>query len=141
MVLYKFLLLLIDAKNLIEGLLQIIPEKRLSIPEVLAHPWLHRFGSTENYVDKAECGNIGQCTPVPGDITVSNLENLFYNTKCQKLAYSDYCAIANDFYTQHLNEGVFDTLKKHGYPRDIVIKDLEKGELNHATAAYNLLVL
>jgi len=133
-----------DAKDLIENLLQIIPEKRLSIPEILQHKWLigkNALLKNENYINKSECINIEQLPAIPGDINVVNFENLFYNPKCQKLPYSDYCSISHDFYTQQLDENAICTLEKFGYPRNILIKDLEKGELNHATAAYNMLVL
>lgn len=88
---------------------------------------------------------------IQSDINIINVENLFWENKEDiKLTYSDYCYIANDFYTQHIgiyiinikiDEEALKVLQQFGYPRSFVIDSLQKGELNHAVASYNLLVI
>jgi len=41
----------------------------------------------------------------------------------------------------HMNEEVLQVMEGMGMPRKLVKDGLNKGELNHATATYNLLVL
>ena len=94
----------IDAKNLIEGLIKIKPSDRLSIPEILAHPWI-RSGELEDnvHLGKEECANSMQEKSAQPDINNVNVENLFPDSKENiKISYTDYCSITNDFYTQHL---------------------------------------
>ncbi len=138
-------LILLDARNLIEGLLKLRPEDRLTLPEVLAHPWLKQEDTEgEVFLGKEECVNPMQDekTGSQPDINNVNVDQLFFNERSKaKLSYADYCYIANDFYTQHVDEGALRTLEKFGYPRATVIESLQKGELNHAVASYNLLVL
>lgn len=76
------------------------------------------------------------------NISVINIDNLFYdgNVTC-KLSYSNYCAVTQDYYTHRIDEEAIRVLENFGYPRSKVIESLNKGELNHATASYNLLVL
>jgi hypothetical protein len=58
-----------------------------------------------------------------------------------KLSYSDYCSITQDFATMHINEDVLEQIETFGYPRKAVRDGINGVELNHATAAYNLLVI
>lgn len=87
--------------------MKIKPEERFSIPEILAHPWLKGDELEDNtYFGKEECTNPGQVqTEGQPDINEINVDNLFFkdfdNTK---LSYTDYCCIANDFYTQHISK-------------------------------------
>lgn len=74
-----------------------------------------------------------------------NIDNLFgsnfapnYNLK---LSYSDYCSITQDFATMHMNEDVLQVMEGMGFPKRMVRERLNKGELDHATATYNLMVL
>ena len=41
----------------------------------------------------------------------------------------------------HMNEDALQIMEGMGMPRKIVREGLNKGDLNHATATYNLLVL
>ena len=41
----------------------------------------------------------------------------------------------------HMNEDALQIMESMGFPRKIVRDGLNKGELNHATATYNLLVM
>lgn len=76
------------------------------------------------------------------DINHVNVDNLFpdgvYKTK---LSYTDYCSITQDFATMHMDEEALQVLDGLGLPRKLVREGLNKGELNHATASYNLMVL
>ena len=77
------------------------------------------------------------------DINQVAIDNLFSgsNSYQAKLSYTDYCAITQDFATMHMNEEVLQVMEGMGFPRKIVRDGLNKGDLNHATATYNLLVL
>ena len=94
----------IDARNLIEGLLKLKPEERLTVPEILAHPWLKEDELVSDvYMGKEECVNPMQENTGQPDINSVNVDNLFFKDKSKsKLSYSDYCYISNDFYTQHI---------------------------------------
>ena len=41
----------------------------------------------------------------------------------------------------HMNEDALQIMEGMGFPRKVVRDGLNKGELNHATATYNLLVM
>ena len=41
----------------------------------------------------------------------------------------------------HIDEEALQILESLGFPRKVVKDGINKGELNHATASYNLLVL
>ncbi len=113
----------------------------MTVPEILAHPWLRdEAAEGETYMGKEECA-APSSDPKP-DINNVDVGNLFFKEKSvARLSYADYCYIANDFYTQHIDEEALRTLEKFGYPREAVIESLHKGDLNHAVASYNLLVL
>ena len=57
-----------------------------------------------------------------------------------KLSYNNYCAVTQDFGTHHIDEEALKVLETFGFPRQLVIRSLHQGELNHATTTYNLLV-
>ena len=135
-----------SAANLIRSLLRMNPKERLSIPEILAHPWMQEEEDAyENissmYMNSKDCNDplSHDCGP---SINVVNMGNLFFRELgVEKLAYDDYSYISNDLYTCRIEEEVVKTMEGFGYPRKVVIDGLQKGELNHATATYNLLVL
>ena len=94
----------LDAKNLIENLLKLKPEERLTVPEILAHPWL-KDDDLENevFLGKEECASPTGETNGQPDINNVTVDNLFFKDKSTtKLSYPDYCYIANDFYTHHM---------------------------------------
>ncbi len=135
------------AKALIRSLLQIDPYKRLSIPEILFHPWLQSGNgqslddSSDVYLGYKECLN-QEAVEGEGNIGLVNMANLFFREfDCEKISYTDYCYISNDLYTQQIEDDILRTLEGLGYPREYVLKGLKSGELNHATATYNLLSL
>jgi hypothetical protein len=77
------------------------------------------------------------------DINEVVIDNLFTGSSSYlaKLSYTDYCAITQDFATMHMNEEVLQVMEGMGFPRKVVRDGLNRGDLNHATATYNLLVL
>ena len=93
----------IEAKDLIEGLLVLVPEKRMTVPEILSHPWVREGEVLDCCIGKDECNSGLQGITGTGDISTINLENLFFKETGQKLTYADYGNIANDFYTHHLS--------------------------------------
>lgn len=77
-----------------------------------------------------------------GNINQVNIDNLFYDGQVTcKLSYMNYCALTQDYYTHRIDEEAIRILENFGYPRQMVIESLKRGDLNHATATYNLLVL
>lgn len=58
-----------------------------------------------------------------------------------KLAYDDYCALTQDYYTYRIDEDAIKIIEGFGYTRDMIIKSLHNHDLNHVAATYNLLVL
>ncbi len=143
-----------DAKDLVLGLLQIDPYKRLSIPQILSHPWMRdEDGLKEDpgsFLRYKDCVH-QQAKKGVANIDIVNPGNLFFTEDSDEgLAYTDYCCVSSDLYTEHI--GISETescvdeeaLKKcesYGFPRETVLGCLQNGTLNHATAAYNLLVL
>jgi len=57
-----------------------------------------------------------------------------------KMSYSDYCALTEDFMTYRIDEDAMQVVTSYGYARELVIDALNKGEINHATTSYYLLV-
>ena len=135
------------AMDLIKSLLKLNPRERLSIPEILSHPWMQTEikdelceGNSSMYVNSKDCTNVEE--NLPTSINVVNIKNLFFrDIGVEKLTYVDYCIIENDMYTHRIDDNVIKKMEEFGYPRKIVVEGLQKGTLNHATATYNLLVL
>jgi len=68
------------------------------------------------------------------------VDNLFCNDKCEnKLDYTDYKSLTEDFATMHIDENALSVIEGFGYPRNLVMKSLNKGDMNHATTCYDLL--
>jgi len=132
------------AMDLIRSLLKLNPTERLSIPEILNHPWMQ--GDNEEfcennssvYVNSKDCKDEN----IVPSINTVNMKNLFFRgPNIEKLSYVDYCIMENDMYTHRIDEGALRKMEEFGYPGNVVIEVLEKGVLNHAVATYNLLVL
>ena len=84
-----------------------------------------------------------------GDIKYVNVENLYYystnerdNSKKRqaRVKYSDYCALTEDFMTYRIDEEALSIVESYGYSRRLIIDSINKGEINHATASYYLLI-
>jgi serine/threonine protein kinase len=85
-----------------------------------------------------------------GNINFINVENLYYRgglpvenqpTKVdEKVTYSDYCALTEDFMTYRIDEDAMEIVTGFGYPRAFVIDSINKGDINHATTSYYLLI-
>lgn len=126
------------AIDLIKSLLKVNPAERLSIPEILEHPWMK-----EELCDE-ECDyiTVKDCEQNASGIDAVDMSKLFFRErKVERLSYVDYCIIANDLHTHKIDEDVLKIMGKLGYPRKVVLEGLEKKLLNHATATYNILVL
>lgn len=76
--------------------------------------------------------------PDQSPINFINVDNLFKN-ESTKLSYEDFCAVTEDFATMHINEHIIDQVESFGYNWKDTKEAIRKGELNHATTAYNLL--
>lgn len=91
-----------------------------------------------------ECKNENEeaIKEIGANINYVNVDNLFFNQNYStKLSYTDYWSVTEDYYTHHVNENVLKQVAKLGYPREFVLKWLNSGDLNHATATYYLLVM
>jgi hypothetical protein len=89
-----------------------------------------------------------------GNINFINVENLYYKSSKDvslissimsenenaKMTYSDYCALTEDFMTYRIDEEALSIVEGYGYPRKLIINSINKGEINHATASYYLLI-
>ncbi len=85
-----------------------------------------------------------------GNINFVNVENLYYRggqppkepqtNPEEKVTYSDYCALTEDFMTYRIDEEAMEIVTGFGYPRQLVLESINRGDVNHATAAYYLLV-
>ena len=58
-----------------------------------------------------------------------------------KLSYSDYQSITQDYATMRIEEDALQVVERFGYPRDFVKESLVRGDINHATACYYLLLM
>ena len=56
------------------------------------------------------------------------------------MSYSDYCALTEDFMTYRIDEEALGVVTSFGYERKTVLDSLNKGEINHATCTYYLLI-
>lgn len=66
---------------------------------------------------------------------------MFYNENYEsKLGYDDYKSLTEDFATMHIDEHALNIIEDFGYPRSLVKKSINRGDMNHATTCYNLLV-
>ena len=85
-----------------------------------------------------------------GNINFINVENIYYKSAIEekqniikdtsKMSYSDYCALTEDFMTYRIDEEAIQIVESYGYPRKMIIDSINKGEINHATASYYLLI-
>eukprot|EP00826_Nyctotherus_ovalis_P016655 TRINITY_DN14831_c0_g4_i1.p1 TRINITY_DN14831_c0_g4~~TRINITY_DN14831_c0_g4_i1.p1 ORF type:complete len:529 (-),score=148.59 TRINITY_DN14831_c0_g4_i1:111-1697(-) len=131
-----------EARKLVGGLLKIAPRERLSVPEILRHPWLNpEEGKDELDEEDYYKPKLEDAKEQP-TINTLCVENLFFPSKPHvKLLYKDYCHIANDFYTHHIDEETVRVVETYGYPKEKIMQALTQGQINHATASYNLLEL
>ena len=124
-----------ESKDLIKRMLLLDPKTRITIPEILSHPWMVNKDDTmmendtldfENGISKGEflMGGIqsNSNSNLP-DINSINIDNLFptdsFNTK---LSYTDYLSITQDFATMHMDEEALSILEGYGYPRKLCIR-------------------
>eukprot|EP00831_Metopus_contortus_P068058 TRINITY_DN6080_c0_g1_i1.p1 TRINITY_DN6080_c0_g1~~TRINITY_DN6080_c0_g1_i1.p1 ORF type:complete len:341 (-),score=44.17 TRINITY_DN6080_c0_g1_i1:63-1085(-) len=91
------------AQDLINGLIVTEPEERLSLPEVLGHPWLleEKLEDSSDEYDYYIVRNQDDKQDDPiSSINNLNIENLFSSSRATaRLNFKAYCYIANDFYT------------------------------------------
>ncbi len=92
---------------MINGLLKVVPRDRLSIPEILAHPWMEQEVDDDseeyNYYIVRNEKVPDESSGAQPTINTLNIENLFFPARPHvKLLFKDYCYIANDFYTHHI---------------------------------------
>ena len=79
------------------------------------------------------------------------MENLYYKHSTEKeenndagsstkMNYSDYCALTEDFMTYRIDEEAISIVEGYGFDRKSTIESINKGEINHATTSYYLLI-
>lgn len=158
-----------EVKELIRGMIKLEPTARLTIPQILHHPWLKELNSSTEESDEEEeeeakgeevKGEVGKQTEqgkaneekkkdddddidfksISGNINYVNVDNLFYNENYKtKLSYTNYCCITEDFTTKQLDEEAIKQVISLGFPREFILKSLQDGYINHATTSYYLL--
>ena len=154
------------AKDLVRQMLVLTPDKRINVPDILNHPWVRE--QTEGFEEedddehdlkvgatffRQECMNGligGGGSMESGNINYINVENLYYKCTSEiktgafnpqnKIKYSDYCALTEDFMTYRIDEEALSIVESYGYSRKMIIDSINKGEINHATASYYLLI-
>ena len=160
-----------EVKDLVRRMLVLDPAKRISIPQMLNHPWVadveKGFGDSEDGDDEEHDLKVGSTFfrqevlgglitghtsggNENGNINFVNVENLYYRggppaenqatNPEEKVTYSDYCALTEDFMTYRIDEDAMEIVTGFGFPRNLVIDSINRGDVNHATAAYYLLV-
>ena len=75
------------------------------------------------------------------NINYVNIDNLFVGEYETKLSYSDYLSITQDYATMRIDEDVLQVVESYGYPRAFIKDSLVRGDINHATACYYLLLM
>lgn len=145
-----------EVKDLVKKMLNKVPEKRMLIPEILSHPWVvsevdFEIEDQSDSISKHNWSDLDSTLNVPKldnsttgsthtNINYINVDNLFYNEKYDiKLCYEDYKCLTEDFATMHINEDALDVISSFGYPKSLVKRSINKGDMNHATTWYNLL--
>lgn len=156
-----------EVKDLIKRMIVLKPDKRITIPQMLSHPWVRDVEKSCLGVDENDEEHdlkvgttffrqevLGGLIPGSqnsgnenGNINFVNIENLYYRSGepesvkiDEKITYSDYCALTEDFMTYRIDEEALEIVVSFGYPRSLVLESINKGEVNHATTAYYLLV-
>jgi len=124
------------------------------VPQVLVHPWLKETNDGDSSSDeeheekpdgakKDEAGgktNDIDLKNIQGNVNYVNVDNLFYHENYKiKLSYTDYCCITEDFNSENIDEEALKVCENFGFPRQFLIKCLNRGDINHATACYYLL--
>ena len=131
----------------------------MTIPQILSHIWLKETNESdsdeEENEDEEENNNNDEkkneneenkensdidLKNIHGNVNYVNVDNLFYiqNYKT-RLSYTDYCCVTEDFSTENIDEEALAVCDNYGFPRQFVIKCLNRGDINHATACYYLL--
>lgn len=147
-----------EVRDLIRKMLNKVPNKRIMIPEILNHPWVTSEEEFDVDYEESDIGNdsslllsnpsdldsLIEVTDVEcsndaaesthDNINYINVDNLFCNNNFEsKLNYNDYKSLTEDFATMHIDEDALSVLEGFGYPRSLVKKCLNRGDMNHAT--------
>ena len=123
------------------------PYKRLSIVEVLSHPWTcgPKYGARvlyANALDRLPSQQSSLNAAVKPDINATNINNLCSGRNPdERLCQSDLNMIVCEQLQKQINEKALQQLESFGYDREQVIASLQAGEINHATATYQLLLI
>lgn len=139
-----------EASDVLKGMICLEPKERLTVPQILSHQWLK--DTTEDSDTESEKNSEGEggdkdpaeqdvdMDKIQGNVNYVNVDNLFYNGIYKnKLSYTDYCCVTEDFATENVDEEALKVCENFGFPRSFVIKCLNRGDINHATASYFLL--
>jgi serine/threonine protein kinase len=125
-----------ECRNVLVGLLKIDPRERLSIPELLCHKWIKaNCQKDEVLFGRKEC----QQEDAGEGINEINVGNIFPEGREVKIAHTDYCCITNDFLSFHQDVKAIKETEELGYAKSYLLKSLQNGSMNHATATYSLL--
>ena len=124
-----------DAEQLVRKLLVLEPPQRLSIPEILTHPWVKEEDSDESDDESdlqtgvsmsrdqisSSFKSANQTEEMKANINVINVDNMFFDEWEEKykvkLSYDDYCALTQDFYTYWIDEEAIKVMETFGFTR------------------------
>lgn len=131
-----------EAQSVVRGMIKLNPKDRLTIPQILAHPWLKETNEDESDEEPTEedkkspsekdtsaiAGGSKSTNQqktsdvdlknIQGNVNYVNVDNLFYDEVYQtKLSYTDYCCITEDFSTEAIDEEALKVCENFGFPR------------------------
>ena len=125
-----------NLKNLLKGLLTVNPQNRISIPEILQHPWL----KAPSYIDEVKYRKRDLEYERGELVEKLNIRNIFPKHRDAFITKDDYFYIINEDYNRNIDEEALVVMKSLGYRREYVISTINSGIVNHATATYRLIV-
>ena len=138
-----------ECEDLILKMLKKNPDNRITIPEILNHPWISEHGDLNVTIEEPEnvLPDYMDCLQDQVPFTLENtpncdvdLENLFFHVNkskpTPKLSYVDYKELTQDFATFNVNEGILTKMSGLGYDKELVRAAIIGHHTNHATATY-----
>jgi len=128
-----------ECKDLLNGLLDTNRKDRLTVPQILEHPWLTNIGSS---FTNSSLGTL-----------VGNDESVGFDSEEETQKKMRFAFPRGYEFTKTMDYNIFETennlldqqvlkyVENFGFPRHFIISSLNNGELNHATATYYLILL
>ena len=118
----------------------------MTIPEILKCQWLREnnedLNESDRMINLSDKNLTKKSNPSHHIVENLNLSNLVPDgSNANEICYNDFIKISNEFHTQHIDEEALRVVERFGYDKEIVKKCIQKGELNHGTSCYELLMI